>query len=91
MGEINTRRNPSHLDGVTRAPLRILGMSLVEVGTGDGKLIRKWIRVVPDQYLSKDGDILFGCDILKVHALYEMKYFILGNDVICSKLCLTQM
>lgn len=40
-------------------------MSSVEIGKGDGRIVQKWIPVVPDQFLSKDINVLLGCDILK--------------------------
>ncbi len=37
-GDIDLRRNPPRLQGVTGAPLRILGMWKAKVGVGDHKI-----------------------------------------------------
>ena len=60
--KINTRRTPPLLQGVTGAPLRILGMVKVEIEIGGGKKILQWYPVVPNKYL--EADILLGCDLL---------------------------
>lgn len=61
-GEVNTRRNPPRLQGVTGAPLRILGMVKTEINIGNEKVCRQWFPVVPDTYVSVD--VLLGCDVL---------------------------
>ncbi len=60
-GEID-RRNPLRLQGVTGAPLRILGMWKAKVGVGDHKICERYFPIVPDSYLSCDA--LLGCDVL---------------------------
>ncbi len=61
-GEIDLRRNPSRLQGVTGALLRILGMRKAKVGVGDHKICERYFPVVPNPYLSCDA--LLGCDVL---------------------------
>ena len=61
-GEVNARRNPPRLHGVTGSPLRIVGMWHAEVGIGDTQKHTQWFPVVPDTYISTD--LLLGCDVL---------------------------
>ncbi len=61
-GDIDLRRNPPRLQGVTRAPLRILGMWKTKIGVGDLKVCERYFPVVPNSYLSCDA--LLGCDVL---------------------------
>ncbi|XP_076069574.1 uncharacterized protein LOC143041505 [Oratosquilla oratoria] len=61
-GELNLRRNPPRLQGVTGNPLRIIGMIKTKVNVGNAKVVTQWIPIVPDSYLATD--ILLGCDIL---------------------------
>ncbi len=61
-GELNQRRAVPSLQGVTGDPLRILGMTWVELGVGDKKVCKQWLPVIPDTYLQTD--LLLGCDIL---------------------------
>ncbi len=61
-GEINHRKNPPNLQGVTGDPLRILGMTWTEIGIGDKKVSKQYLPVVPNSYLGTD--LLLGCDIL---------------------------
>ena len=62
VGEINQRRCPPRLKGVTGTPLRILGMLWAEVQVGHDRTVQKWLPVVPDEYLTVD--LLLGCDLL---------------------------
>ncbi len=61
-GQLNTMRALPNLQGVTEDPLRILGMSWVEVGKGDNKVSKQYFPVIPDEYLQID--LLLGCDNL---------------------------
>ncbi len=61
-GEINHRKNPPNLQGVTGDPLRLLGMTWTEIGVGDKQLSKQYLPVVPDHYLN--SDLLLGCDVL---------------------------
>lgn len=60
--EINERRTPPKLQGVTGSPLRILGMVCLEIGIGEQGTSKLWLPVVPDNYI--ENDILLGCDVL---------------------------
>lgn len=60
--EINARRNPPWLQGVTGAPLGILRMLWAEVGVRNDHIRKQWLPVVPESYLSPD--ILLECDVL---------------------------
>ena len=60
--KINHRRNPPLLKGVTGKKLRILGMVDLKITIGGGKIINRWVAVVPDSYLSTE--MLLGCDVL---------------------------
>ena len=66
--EINKRKNPPCLQGITTEPLRILGMTKIELGVGSHQNFSGWIPVVPDSYLN--ADLLLGCDILNLAPLY---------------------
>ena len=61
-GTISQRHNVPILQGVTGTSLRILGMTLLEIGVGDETLHKKWCPVVPNSYL--DADILLGTDLI---------------------------
>ncbi len=61
-GDIDLRHNPPQLQGVTGAPLRILGMWKAKVGVGDHKICERYFPVLPNSYLSCDA--LLGCDVL---------------------------
>ena len=60
--KINHRKNPPMLKGVTGRNLRILGMVDLRITIGGGKVIHRWVSVVPDNYLNTE--LLLGCDIL---------------------------
>ncbi len=60
--EICKRRNTLSLQGVTRSPLRVLGMTWLEIGVGETKVHKQRFKVVPDHYFSVD--LLLGCDVL---------------------------
>ncbi len=66
-GEIDLRRNPPRLQGVTGAPLRILGMWRADIGIGNTTTCQRYLPVVPNSYLS--CDVLLGCDVLSLAPL----------------------
>ncbi len=57
-GEINERRTPLNLQGVTGDPLRLLGRVLLEIGVGEQGTTKMWLPEVPDNYLG--FEILLG-------------------------------
>ncbi len=61
-GEINHRKNPQNLQGVTGHSLRLLGMTWTEIGVGDKMLGKQYLPIVPDNCLNTD--LLLGGDIL---------------------------
>lgn len=61
-GIISQRHNVPILQGVTGTTLRVLGMTLLDIGVGDETSHKQWCPVVPNSYL--DADILLGTDLI---------------------------